>query len=68
MQIKMLEEFRSQGQIFYPGNTYPVAEGFGRRLVEGGFAEDVDGNVPTGTKSSAPKRVKPEDMNFRVEG
>ena len=68
MKIKMLENYRHQGQVLYGGNNYPVADGFGRMLVESGFAEDVDGVVKTGEKSAEPKRVKPEDMNMSVEG
>lgn len=68
MKIKMLSDYKSGGQSFYTDEIRVVPDHFGTRLVKNGFAEDVDGNVPTGTKPTGPVRLKPDDIFSAQEG
>lgn len=68
MKIKILDMYKHEGQTYHPGETRVVAEGFGTFLVKHGFAEDLDGVVPTGTRTGGPVRIKPEDMVTNLEG
>lgn len=62
MRIKMLDDYRADGEVFYKDDTRTVPYGFGHFLATNGFAEDMSGAVPTGEKPTGPKRLKPEDV------
>lgn len=50
MKIKMLETVLSHGERFEEGETRSVSQETGAHFCDMGWAEDIDGQVKTGTR------------------
>lgn len=62
MKIKPLERFSIDGQVYHEGEVRVVSDEVGNLACEHGWAEDVDGKVATGERSTTPKTVNVKKM------
>lgn len=74
MQIKAIDPLRAYDSelerdiVAEPGDVVTVGETFGKLACFNGWAEDVAGQVPTGTKSRDPVNVVPQNISTGQEG
>lgn len=74
MKVKILERNGPRGhaighggQCFYEDDVVTVDDATGKLFCEMGWAEDVDGNVPTGQRDTTPKRLQPANVVHEVK-
>lgn len=64
MQIRFLTNYKHRGMNFAEGDvTSALPEQEAVALVEHGFAEDVAGNIQTGTVEKTPRVLEPKNVN-----
>lgn len=61
--IKILETFLHEGR-YEEGETRKVAPSLAAYFCKLGWAEDVDGNIPTQTRQPGAARIQPADINI----
>lgn len=64
MKIEVTEPtgFLWQGERFASGDVRVVSNEMGAQVCGLGWARDVDGKVPTGTRDLAPKIIDPKPI------
>lgn len=62
MKIKPLERFSIDGVVYHEGEVRVVNDEVGKLACEQGWAEDADGAVPTGERSTTPKQLNVKKM------
>lgn len=68
MKVKVLEEkLRSGGYNLVKDDTITVNDELGERWCSLGWAEDVDGNVPTGQRNLTPQRIQPDKLKVSTK-
>lgn len=70
MRIKVLEEtgIKHDGLHLSHDDQVTVSDEAGRMFVEMGWAEDLSGEVPTGTRDTRPKVVDPKTVTTEIGG
>ena len=59
MKIKMLERVVHLGQVYEEDEIRVVGQEVGSLFCSLGWAEDTEGNVPTGERDTRPRRIAP---------
>ena len=68
MKVRITEKtgIRHDGQFYEHDEVRVVPIKVGTYFCANGWAEDLDGNVPTGERDLTPKRIDPANLTIKT--